>query len=379
MLTRRRFLQSAGAGGLALLVPDVVRAQTPASTAAASAANVVVRWNDAFLEAVRQSKLGPPMVARALAVAHTCIYDAWAAYDRTAVGTRFGGRLRRPPRERRYANKAEALSYAAYRAGADLFPAQARLFDALMEQLGFDPGVRAAEARTPAGIGNLAAAAVLSFRHGDGANQVGDAPGAPAGVPYADYTGFVAANEPMDTRGPLDPKTVHDPSAWQPLTYVDASGRLVTPGFVGAQWQRVRPFAMASSRELRSPNGPARYGTAVFERQARELVEISANLTDRQKMIAEYWADGPHSELPPGPWNLFAQQVVARDCGRSMEHELDRAVRLFLALTNAVFDAGCCAWDNKRAYASVRPITAVRYLYAGKKIRAWAGPGRGAR
>src|SRR5207247_4973258 len=49
----------------------------------------------------------------------------------------------------------------------------------------------------------------------------------------------------------------------------------------------------------------------------------------------------------------------------------------FFALTNAVFDAGCCAWDNKRAYDSVRPITAIRYLFAGKKIRAWGGPGRG--
>jgi len=30
-------------------------------------------------------------------------------------------------------------------------------------------------------------------------------------------------------------------------------------------------------------------------------------------MIAEYWADGPHSELPPGHWNLFAQFVAQRD------------------------------------------------------------------
>src|SRR5919198_4259564 len=113
-LTRRRLLEAAGAGGLALLVPKAALAQS--ARPAKSAENVVLRWNDEFLQGVRDSKLGPPMVARALAVAHTCMYDAWAAYDRAAVGTRLGGALRRPARERRFANKVEAISFAAYRA-----------------------------------------------------------------------------------------------------------------------------------------------------------------------------------------------------------------------------------------------------------------------
>ena len=50
--------------------------------------NVAIRWNDAILQGVRDSKLGPPMVSRALAVVHTSIFDAWAAYDRLAVGTK---------------------------------------------------------------------------------------------------------------------------------------------------------------------------------------------------------------------------------------------------------------------------------------------------
>jgi hypothetical protein len=35
----------------------------------------VVLWNDAAVHGVRDAKLGAPMVARALAVVHTCIYD----------------------------------------------------------------------------------------------------------------------------------------------------------------------------------------------------------------------------------------------------------------------------------------------------------------
>src|SRR5258708_38657954 len=54
--------------------------------------NVVIQWNDAALQGVRDSKIGPPMVARALAIVHTCIYDAWAAYDQHALGTQLGGR-----------------------------------------------------------------------------------------------------------------------------------------------------------------------------------------------------------------------------------------------------------------------------------------------
>jgi len=52
--------------------------------------------------------------------------------------------------------------------------------------------------------------------------------------------------------------------------------------------------------------------------------------------------------------------VSRRDHHGSNEHGLERDVKLFFALTNAVSDAGCCAWDNKRAFNSIRPITAIR-------------------
>ncbi|MEX2203855.1 MAG: vanadium-dependent haloperoxidase [Actinomycetota bacterium] len=58
---------------------------------------------------------------------------------------------------------------------------------------------------------------------------------------------------------------------------------------------------------------------------------------------------------------------------------MDLDVQLFFALTNAIFDAGICAWDNKRFFDYVRPITALRYLYAGRQVLAWGGPYQGAR
>jgi hypothetical protein len=336
------------------------------------AANVVIQWNQASLQGVRDSKLGPPMVARALAIVHTCIYDAWAAYDERAVGTQLGGLLRQPPLVRTEENKNEAISFAAYRAAVDLFPADdEKVFRPLMQQLGYDPGDTTTDISTASGVGNVACGAVLEFRHHDGSNQLGDM--SPSGIPYSDYTGYVPVNPPSTV--PPDPDRVVDPNRWQPLQYIDGTNKFVTQSFVGAQWYMVVPFALRSPGELREMIGrfsPARFGSRAFTKQAQELVTLSANLDDRQKMIAEYFADGPHSELPPGHWDLFAQYVSARD-----HHTVDEDARLFFALTNAIFDAGIAAWDAKRAFDSVRPATAIPYIFRGQEIEAWGGPGAG--
>ncbi len=378
-MTRRELVAAAGAGGAALLLPGVATAAGRfRHRARASADSVVLQWNAAALQAVRESRLGPPMVARALAIVHTCAYDAWAAYDRTAVGTQLGGSLRRPPRERTLSNKNAAITFAAYRAAVDLFPgSKATAFDPLMQRLGYDPTDASIDTSTAVGIGNAAAAAVLAYRHRDGSNQLGDETGGRAGVAYSDYTGYAPVNAPMDPVLPFDPSLVRDPNAWQPLTFVDATGTKVTPGFIAPHWGLVEPFALGSGSQLRSPVGPARHGSAQYTAQAEAVVALSAGLTDEQKTIAEYWADGPRSELPPGHWNVFAQSVSRRDHHGANEHGVDLDVKLFFALTNAIFDAGICCWDNKRAFDSQRPITAIRHLFNGRSIRAWAGPLQG--
>jgi hypothetical protein len=311
------------------------------------------------------------MVARALAIVHTCIYDAWAAYDSKAVGTQLGGSLRQPSSQRSPENIDEAISFAAYRAAVDLFPGNKPKFDRLMADLKYDPTDISKKTTTPAGVGNVACAAVLDFHHKDGANQLGDL--TPGGAPYADYTGYVSVNHP--TTVPTDPALVVDVNRWQPLQYIDASGKFVTPPFVGAQWFKVTPFALTSGDEFRSllgKFGPAVVGTKTFEEQSADLVNISANLTDEQKVIAEYWADGPNSELPPGHWNLFAQFVSARD-----EHEVADDVKMFFAMTNAIADGGIVAWDAKRAFDSVRPATAIPFLFQGDQTEMWGGPFKG--
>ena len=106
--------------------------------------------------------------------------------------------------------------------------------------------------------------------------------------------------------------------------------------------------------------------------QFAEVAALQAKLTDEQKVIAEYWADGPRSATPPGHWNLFAQMVSLRD-----DHDEGEDVRMFFALNAAMLDAGIATWDAKRAHDFVRPVTAIRYLYRDRTLRGWRGPDLG--
>ena len=312
-------------------------------------------WDDAILQGIIDTPQGPTVAARAIAVAHTAMFDAWSAYDTAAVPTRPHRGWRRPPAEATDAHKAEAVSYAAYRALVDLFPGETAAGGALMAQLGYDPTDVSTDPSTPAGVGNLAAHSVLAMRHSDGSNQLGDLhPGA-----YSDYTGYAPVNPPT---------AIQDPNRWQPQLVVNGQGQIVAQTYTTPQWGLVTPFSMSSGSEHR-PGLPVQYPDPQYKAQADELIAISAGLTDFQKVSAEFFADGPGTEFPPGHWALFAQFVSRRDA-----HTLDQDVALFFALGNALLDASICAWDAKRAYDSVRPITAIHYLYAGQMILAWGGP-----
>lgn len=334
-----------------VLIPAVL----VCARAAHAQATLVVQWNEVTLQAVRNTRFAPTLTARALAIVHTSMYDAWAAYDPAAIGSRYGGRLRRPPRERTDAAREMAVSYAAYRALVDLFPSQkAALFDPLMTTLGLDPADTSTDVKRAVGIGNRAAAAVLEFRHADGSNQLGDLnPGA-----YSDYTGYAPVNTP---------DLIQDPNRWQPLRA--ANGAVQT--FLTPHWGLVKPFAIRTVESLR-PEQPPLFPEKAYEREVAQILRLSGQLDDRRKVIASYWADGPSTETPPGHWSLFAQFVSQRDA-----HTLDDDVKMFFALGNALLDASIAVWDTKRFYDYIRPVSAIRYLYAGKQVPAWGGPFRG--
>jgi hypothetical protein len=262
-------------------------------------------------------------------------------------------------------NKKKAVSFAAFHCLSDLFPNEVFRYNALLLTLGYDPTDNSTNSTTPSGIGNLVAMSVLNFRHHDGSNQLGDLhPG-----PYTDYTGYQPVN---------DPDHINNPDHWQQLRIPDGQGGILEASvttFWTPFWQQVTPFALTSGSQFRPPAPPS-FATdpAGYTAEANEILNISANLTDQQKAAAEYWADGPASETPPGHWNLFAAFVSSRD-----QHSLDDDIKMFFALDNALLDASIACWDAKRNYDYVRPITAIHFLFAGKQTQAWAGPGLGTR
>jgi hypothetical protein len=302
------------------------------------------------------------MVARSLAILHTAIYDAWAVYDSTAFP-----RYLRLPRQAGGTDAARirAMSQAAYRALVDQFPTEVSVFDATMTSLGFPTTSTSRDATLPEGVGNLAADAVLAYAADDGANQRGNMTA--SGQPYEDYTAYSAMNPPIDVTQPSTTADIPNPDRWQPLAYRDASNIVRIPGFIAPHWDRVRPFALVRASQFR-PRPPAPITSQDFFDQALHIVNVQRKLETKQKVIAEYWADGPHSELPPGHWELFGMFISSRD-----SHTLHDDAKMFFALSNAIHDAAISTWEAKRYYDYVRPVTAIRHLFRGKRIRGWNG------
>jgi hypothetical protein len=294
-------------------------------------------------------------------VVHTAIYDAWAAYDPLAVGTRLGAGLRQPEAERTQANRDKAVSFAAYSALVDLFPARQAVFDQRMAGLGY--ATDGSDLSSAASVGRIAAEKVVEFRHADGSNQTNG---------YADTSGYSPVNI-WDQ--------VLSPDHWQPLCVpLPAPGTTDCPAtqkFATPHWRSVTPFVLTSAAQFRPDHGPAvtvlkDKPSDAFRKEVDQQLRYSAGLTDTHKVIAQYWEDPPGSATPAGHWNLFAQWVSRRD-----HHSLDEDAKVFFALNNGLLDASITAWDAKRQWNSVRPITAVRWLKRGQLIQAWGGPYQG--
>jgi hypothetical protein len=368
--------------------------------------DVIVLWNDQLLDTIRAypAQTGPTITARALGVLHTATYDAWAAYDPTAKVTRPDGPAQQQATSNTLLNKKEAISYAAYRVLNDLFPPGSfpstgayQTPDVLLTSLGYNPAnttpaSSSNSAATPAGVGNLAAKAVLDFRHADGSNQLGNDPNGTIGVPYSDTTGYKPAN---------DWNKVNDPWHWQPLCVLTATGvanglppvrdpsatscpdttspstsdyalqKALTP-----QWGNVTPFSagLASQLPYMVPGPPKNSDGTYSTTDIATALADTSDLSDASKAKAEYWADGPRSEFPPGHMAVFTQFLC-----RKFGNNLDSDTKQFFMLGNAMMDASIASWWQKYKYDFVRPVTAIREYYKNNPdgITSWLGPNKG--
>lgn len=325
---------------------------------------LAVQWNQLTLEAIKYTRTSPPLAARALAMVHTAMYDAWSVYDERAVSTSTAMYIKvTDSAQCRQDNVLMAFSYAAYRVLMDLFycalpPANKQMFRDFMCSLNYNPDDGSMDIGTPQGIGNLAGRLVIECRAGDFSNPHGTLH-APS---WSDYTGYTPVNA-WDQ--------VKDLDHWQPLRTGDASSGYQVQQFLVPHWGLVKPFGLSHNWAFR-PGPPYKKHMSQFRDQAREVLNISAGLTDKQKAIAEYWADGPGTYTPPGHWCEIAQFVA--DCRKYDDAD---CIRLYFALCNGLLDASIACWECKRQYDSARPITVIRDMYKGKDVQAWGGPNQG--
>ncbi len=196
MRTQALILSALLLAGTAAAAPDTSKWLRHQDKAAQSSA--AYQWLDLILEANARSvdRVGarPTILSRDMAIEVTAMYDAWAAYDGKAVGTRLGGRLRRPAAERTEANKATAIAYAVYRALLFNHPEDRAWLESQMQRMGHDPKNDSTDVSTPIGVGNVAAAALIEYRRHDGANQLGDEVGSLTKKPFSDYTYYAPVN-----------------------------------------------------------------------------------------------------------------------------------------------------------------------------------------
>jgi Domain of unknown function (DUF6851)/VCPO second helical-bundle domain len=376
--------------------------------------SVARRWDEAMLDAIRRALPAPTVHARNLFHTSAAMWDAWAAYEPNATGYFLNEKHTTSDIT---AARNEAISYAAYRVltsrfiksvGADESLSE---FDNVMDSLCYPLDNTTTSGDSPAAIGNRIAAAVIAYGLSDGSNQADG---------YTDPT-YAPVNPPLVVA--QSGTTMSDPNRWQPLQLehmISQNGIPVVNGvqqFVGPHWGGVKGFALPSGGADRLPLDPGRppqYGDSAYAQEALVVVRDSAaldttdgtmldispanfgnntlgtndghgrtvnpftnqpytpdpvNRGDFTRSLAEFWADGPNSETPPGHWNVIANNVsdqLAPDLriagtGGTVDR-LQWDVKLYFALNGAVHDAAIAAWGAKGHYDSVRPISMIRYL-----------------
>jgi hypothetical protein len=393
--------------------------RAPACPQTANASwSVARRWDEALLDAIRRALPNPPVHARNLFHLSVAMWDAWAVYDPTAVGYIVKEKLSAPDVA---AARNEAISYAAYRVlsarfikavGADKSLSE---FADVMDALCYPVAITSTDGASPPAIGNRIAQVLLDTAKNDGSNEANG---------YGDPT-YASVNPPLVVAKPGI--TLTDPNRWQPLQLermISQNGVAVTNGVqqsVGPHWGHVTPFAIPAGGGLGvpiDPGPPPRFGDAatdaIYRAQAVDIVRDSSLLDaasdvsidispgtlgantlgsndghghprnpstgaayaaepvrqgDFYRALAEFWADGPQSETPPGHWNVLANAVSdqlganLRVGGRGqVVDRLQWDVKLYFALNGAVHDAAIAAWGLKGHYDGVRPISMIRYL-----------------
>ena len=143
----------------------------------------------------------------------------------------------------------------------------------------------------------------------------------------------------------------------------------VSPNAVGRSLDLPRRFdAYPGYYRLKDGGCPER-GHSVNPRTGRPYEPQLVPRGDYTRVLAEFWADGPDSETPPGHWFTILNYVNDhpllekryRGQGAVLD-DLEWDVKAYFTLGGAVHDAAVAAWGIKGWYDYTRPVAAIRYM-----------------
>ncbi len=398
---------------------DVGLDESGATSISMSAARA---WNEAALNAIRLDDPEPTVHARNLYHLSAAMWEVWAGFEDGNPSSLFGAA---PPVSLDDSNgrnvgqadqaRVQALHAAAftllssrYRNAVGASDVASELQDTLTLWCGLDAVAQILDPPdgSAAAYGVATAEAILTASIDDGSLERLD---------YEDVS-YQAVNQPL-VMSDVEYRAMADPAKWQPLSLDVAISQNGIPQpsgpqlYIGPQWGSVTGFALnradqqdGSDDETAGlpidPGPPPIVPSELFSEELLAVIEASAALAvgqatvdiapdgndpvtgdaypenivdqaDYSRVIAEYWADGPESETPPGHWNTLANEVsdqmVAVSPLMMDGGEVDRVewdVKLYLALNGALHDAAIAAWGTKRHYDYVRPISAIRHFGA---------------
>lgn len=303
-------------------------------------ADEVTHWSEVVQQAIRINGGPPCPIARAVAITHISMYEAFNSIDRSH--TPYIAYVNAPAG----ASAEAAIAKACYDALVHVYPAQSATFaNELAARLALIPD-GPAETNGIA-VGAAAAAQVIASRVNDGSEN---------NTPYAFGLNAGDFRIPED----LDPST-------EPFS---------------PNWGLVRPFGMTSNTQFRRP-GPAGFWgmNALLRSRAyadnfNEVKSVgSRNSTTRTRDQTEYaffWANDVNGTYKPPGHLLHITEEISAQQGLTLAEN----ARLFGLLGIAFGDAAIVAWDMK--YLTNidlwRPITGIRNAGIDNNPRTAADP-----
>lgn len=167
-------------------------------------------------------------------------------------------------------------------------------------------------------------------------------------VIYADQS----VNQNLNTLPELD--------KWTPLSINGVTKNYLTP-----EWGTANKGVLgdAEFQDLIDTTSTLFPDDTQYENEMKEVFQITNTLTNTQKMLAEYWAGGPHTVTPPGMWMVF-MDVVIRSNGICLVDE----IKNYAVVASGLYQSSITAWRLKRIFMQARPVQKLRQYYYDEAI-----------